>query len=100
MLHMFFKEKLMKNTKKNVICIETTLVKKYEIRLNKTEYVLITLQDTDGVITINYGTDKNGLAVYEKSKDGKFNVYRRTLDEIQFEALSQYVFDEYLKKER
>lgn len=89
----------MKNTK-NVICIETILVKKYEIRLNKTEYVLITLQDTDGVITINYETDKNGLAVYEKSKDGKFNVYRRTLDEMQFEALSQYVFDEYLKKER
>ena len=56
MLHMFFKEKLMRNTK-NVICIETILVKKYEIRLNKTEYVLITLQDTDGVITINYETD-------------------------------------------
>lgn len=88
------------NTKKSVICIETTLVKKYEIKLNKTEYVLITLHDTDGVITIKYETDKNGLAVYEKSKEGKFIAYKRTLNEIQFEALSQYVFDEYLKKER
>ena len=88
----------MRNTKKSVICIETTLIKKYEIKLNKTEYVLITLQDTDGVITINYETDKNGLAVYEKSKDGKFNVYRRALDEMQFEALSQHVFDEYVKE--
>ena len=53
------RRKVMNNIRKNITCIETAILKKYELKISKNQYVVLMLKDTDGVIRMEnlYVTD-------------------------------------------
>ena len=53
----------MNNIRKNITCIETAILKKYELKISKNQYVVLMLKDTDGVISIETESDSEGLYV-------------------------------------
>ena len=89
----------MKNTVKNITCIETAVIKKYELKISRNEYAVLILKDTDGIISIEAQKDSEGLSVYEKSRNGKFICYRRVLNDNEFNSLCESIYTEYLNNE-
>lgn len=90
------RRKVMNNIRKNITCIETAILKKYELKISKNQYVVLMLKDTDGVISIETESDSEGLSVYEKSRNGKFICYRRILNDNELNGLCESVLTEYL----
>ena len=88
--------KVMNNIRKNITCIETAILKKYELKISKNQYVVLMLKDTDGVISIETESYSEGLSVYEKSRNGKFICYRRILNDNELNGLCESILAEYL----